>query len=90
MSYVFVAPEMVAKAAGNLSGIGSAISEANSAAAACTAQLLPAAQDEVSGAVRGTVRRLRPGISNTQHPSGGIPPTVRAADEWWCCAVCEC
>jgi PE family len=49
LSYVVVAPEMVAEAAGNLAGIGSAINGAN-AAAASTTQLLPAASDEVSGA----------------------------------------
>jgi PE family len=40
---------MVAEAAGNLAGIGSAINGAN-AAAASTTQLLPAASDEASGA----------------------------------------
>jgi hypothetical protein len=51
MSYVVVAPEMVAEAAGNLAGIGSVISEANAAAAVSTTQVLPAAADEVSGAI---------------------------------------
>jgi hypothetical protein len=41
---------MVAEAAGNLAGIGSAINGANAAAAASTTQLLPAASDEASGA----------------------------------------
>ena len=50
MSYVLVAPDMVAEAAGNLAGIGSAINGANAAAAASTTQLLPAASDEASGA----------------------------------------
>src|ERR1700741_4013016 len=53
MSYVLVAPKMVADAAGNLTGIGSAISEANSAAAASTTQVLPVASDEVSRAISG-------------------------------------
>lgn len=53
MPYVLVAPEIVAKAAGNLAGIGSAISEANSAAAASTTQVLPVASDEVSRAISG-------------------------------------
>jgi hypothetical protein len=51
MSYVVVAPEMVAEAAGNLARIGSAINGANAAAAASTLQLLPAAADEVSAAI---------------------------------------
>jgi PE family len=50
LSYVLVAPDMVAEAAGNLAGIGSAINGANAAAAASTTQLLPAASDEASGA----------------------------------------
>jgi PE family len=42
---------MVAEAAGNMAGIGSAINGANAAAAAAsTTQLLPAASDEASGA----------------------------------------
>jgi hypothetical protein len=41
---------MVAEAAGNLAGIGSALNGANAAAAASTTQLLPAASDEASGA----------------------------------------
>jgi hypothetical protein len=51
MSYVLVAPEMVADAAGNLAGIGSAISEANAAAAGSTTGIVAAAQDEVSAAI---------------------------------------
>ena len=51
MSFVIVAPEAVAGAAKDLASIGSAISAANSAAAAPTAGVLAAAADEVSAAV---------------------------------------
>ena len=51
MSYVVVAPEIVASAASNLAGIGSAISEANGAAVAPTTAMMPAACDEVSAAI---------------------------------------
>ena len=51
MSYVLVAPEVVADAAGNLAGIGSSITEANAAAAAPTTGVMAAAGDEVSAAI---------------------------------------
>jgi hypothetical protein len=51
MSFVIAAPDMVADAATNLAGIGSAISAANAAAAASTTGVLAAAADEVSAAV---------------------------------------
>jgi hypothetical protein len=51
MSYVIAAPEMMATAATDLAGIGSALSEAHAAAAAPTVALVPAAADEVSASI---------------------------------------
>jgi len=51
MSFVIVAPEMVADAATNLASLGSTISAANAAAAAPTTGVAAAAGDEVSAAI---------------------------------------
>ena len=51
MSFVIAAPEMMTSAATDLAGIGSALSEAHTAAAAPTVALVPAAADEVSAGV---------------------------------------
>jgi hypothetical protein len=48
MSFVLTTPEMLAAAAGDLQGIGSAIDAANMAAAAPTTGVLPSAADPVS------------------------------------------
>jgi PE family len=48
MSYVTTRPEMLSAAAGNLQDIGSAVSAGNTAAAAPTTGVIPAAADEVS------------------------------------------
>jgi hypothetical protein len=48
MSFVTAQPEMLSTAAGNLSGIGSALSAQNAAVAAPTTGVVPAAADEVS------------------------------------------
>jgi molybdopterin-guanine dinucleotide biosynthesis protein A len=48
MSFVTTQPEMLTTAAGSLSGIGSAMSAENSAAAAPTTGVVPAAADAVS------------------------------------------
>jgi hypothetical protein len=48
MSFVTTQPEVLAAAAGNLAGIGSAMSAENAAAAAPTTGVVPAAGDEVS------------------------------------------
>lgn len=48
MSFVTAQPEALSTAAANLSGIGSALSAQNAAAAAPTTGVLPAAADEVS------------------------------------------
>ncbi|ORV98332.1 PE family protein [Mycobacterium kyorinense] len=48
MSFVTTQPEMLAAAAGDLQGIGSAVSAANATAAAPTTGVLPAAADAVS------------------------------------------
>jgi hypothetical protein len=51
MSYVFALPEFVSAAATDLTSIGSAITSANSAAFAPTADVLAARGDEVSAAI---------------------------------------
>jgi hypothetical protein len=51
MSYVIAVPEMMTSAATDLAGVGSALSEAHTAAAAPTVALVPAAADEVSASV---------------------------------------
>ena len=48
MSFVSTQPEDLAAAAGNLQGIGSAVTAQNAAAAAPTTGVMPAAADEVS------------------------------------------
>ena len=48
MSFVTTQPEMLASAAGALQGIGSAMAAGNTAAAAPTTGVVPAAADEVS------------------------------------------
>jgi hypothetical protein len=48
MSFVTTQPELLAAAAGNLGGIGSAIVAGNATAAAPTTGVMPAAADEVS------------------------------------------
>ncbi len=53
MSYVIAAPETLEAAAQYITGIGSTLGAANSAAAAPTSGLVAAAADEVSGAIAG-------------------------------------
>lgn len=48
MSFVTTQPEALTSAAGNLAGLGSALSAQNAAAAAPTTGVVPAAADEVS------------------------------------------
>jgi hypothetical protein len=48
MSFVTTQPEVLTAAAGNLQGIGSAMTAGNAAAAAPTTGVVPAAADEVS------------------------------------------
>jgi hypothetical protein len=48
MSYVTTQPEMLALAAGDLQGVGTAMAAGNMAAAAPTTGVVPAAADEVS------------------------------------------
>jgi hypothetical protein len=48
MSFVTTQPELLAAAAGDLEGIGSAMVAGNAAAAAPTTAVMPAAADEVS------------------------------------------
>ena len=51
MSFVFAVPDVVSTAATDLAGIGSTLTQANSAAAAQTTEVAAAGADEVSGAV---------------------------------------
>ncbi|WP_415624154.1 PE family protein, partial [Mycobacterium intermedium] len=51
MAFVVIAPELVAAAASDVAGIGSAIATANAVAARSTTGLVSAAADEVSRAV---------------------------------------
>ena len=53
MSFLSVVPDSVAAAAGNLGGIGSALSAATTGAAARTTGIAAAAADEVSAAIAG-------------------------------------
>jgi hypothetical protein len=48
MAYVFTVPEMLTGAAGDLTGIGSAVAAGNAAAAGPTTGVIPAAADMVS------------------------------------------
>jgi hypothetical protein len=48
MSFMTTQPALLTEAAGNLTGIGSAMNTENSAAAAATTGVVPAAADEVS------------------------------------------
>ena len=51
MPFVIAAPELVTTAATDLANVGSALSEANAAAANPTTGVLAAAEDEVSAAI---------------------------------------
>jgi hypothetical protein len=51
MSFVIAAPARVSAAASDLARIGSALGDANVAAAKTTTALLPPAQDEISAAI---------------------------------------
>lgn len=51
MSFVTVAPELLTTPAGTLECIGATVSQANTAAALATVEVLPAAADEVSAAI---------------------------------------
>ncbi|MBS9532141.1 PE family protein [Mycobacterium sp. M1] len=53
MSFVDVHPELLTAAAGNLSGIGDAMTEGIAAGAAPTTGVIPAAVDPVSGMAAG-------------------------------------
>jgi hypothetical protein len=51
MSFVFAVPDVVSTAATDLASIGTTLTQANSAAAAQTTEVLAAGADEVSAAV---------------------------------------
>ena len=71
MSFVFAVPDVVSTAATDLAGIGSTLSQANSAAAAQTTEVLAAGSDEVSAAVAAlfaaTARGIRPSAPKWRH-----------------------
>ena len=48
MSFVTTQPEALSAAAGNLQGVGAAVTAQNAAAASPTTEVIPAAADEVS------------------------------------------
>ncbi|EFD16237.1 conserved hypothetical protein, partial [Mycobacterium tuberculosis CPHL_A] len=72
MSNLLVTPELVAAAAADLAGIGSAIGAANAAAGAPTMALLAAGADEVSAAVAAVFSSYRPAISGAERCGGGV------------------
>ncbi|VAZ80402.1 putative PE-PGRS family protein PE_PGRS24 [Mycobacterium persicum] len=63
MSLVIAAPDLMASAAADLTGLGATLGSANVAAAAATTGVLAAAGDEVSAAIAavfpGMVRAIR-------------------------------
>ena len=69
MSFVTTQPESLAKAAGNLQGIGSAMTAGNAAAAAPTTGVVPAAADEVSALTAAQF------AAHAEHVPGGERPS---------------
>jgi len=73
VSFMTAAPEIVAVAAGDLAGIGSALGAANAAAALPTAEVAAAAADEVSIQIASMLGAYAAGIPPTRRPGRGIP-----------------
>jgi hypothetical protein len=71
MSFVFAVPHVMSTAATELTGIGSALGQANSAAAAQTTAVLAAGADEVSAAVAAIFadhgQGIRPSVPRPRH-----------------------
>ena len=67
--YVTTAPEALSATAANLAGIGATMSAQNSAAAAPTTGVVPAAADQELSAGGRPVRRSRTDVSGSQRPS---------------------
>ncbi|MEZ0365114.1 PE family protein [Mycobacterium sp. pUA109] len=94
MSFVTTQPEALAAAAANLTGLGSALSAQNAAAAAPTTGVVPAAADEVSAltaaqfAAHGTLYQqisaqaaaIHEMFVNTLNTSGGSYAATEAAN----------
>jgi hypothetical protein len=94
MSFVTAQPYALAAAAGTLQGIGSALSAQNSAAAAPTTGVVPAAADEVSAltaaqfaahahmyqAVSAQATAIHEQFVNTLHMSSGSYELTEAAN----------
>ncbi len=77
-SYLIAAPEALATASADLSGIGEAIREATAAAAPSTTGIAAPALDEVSAAITQAVRHLWAGVSGAERADGGVPFAVCA------------
>ncbi|ORA69876.1 hypothetical protein BST25_20530 [Mycobacterium heidelbergense] len=72
------APEFLARAATDLSNIGSELIAANAAATASTTAMVPAAGDEISAAITSVVCRPRAGLSGAECAGVGVSRPVRA------------
>ena len=84
MSFVSVAPEMVAAAAADLAGIGSAISAANAAAAVPTTEVVAAAADEVSAAIAALFGAHAQEYQAIECAGGGVSGAVCAGVDRGC------
>jgi PE family len=90
MSYVLAVPEMLASAATDLEGIGSALSAANAAAAPPTTGLVAAAADEVSAAVASLFAGHAQEYQALSAQIGAFHSAVRAVVELGCGVVRGC
>lgn len=77
MSFAVVAPASLATAAGDLSGIGSAVTAANAAAASRTTSLAAAAQDEVSTAIASLFTGYAREYEGAQRPGRRVAGPIR-------------
>ena len=77
MTFVTTQPEMLAAAAGQLTGIGTELNAQNAAAMAPTTGVIPAAADEVSALTAAQFAVSRRGVPGGQRPRGRGPRTVR-------------
>ncbi|EFD60585.1 PE protein [Mycobacterium tuberculosis EAS054] len=89
MSNLLVTPELVAAAAADLAGIGSAIGAANAAAGAPTMALLAAGADEVSAAVAAVFSSYAQQYQALSAATAGFSRPVRAG-RWPRGAGCVC
>src|SRR5260370_40155923 len=80
MSFVIAQPDLMSAAATNLANIGSAITEANAAAAGQTTAVLAA------GAREGSAARAA-GVGRPASGSRGLPPQARGVHRHVCAAA---